>query len=119
MRMVELSRKGVTKNTLLKVAELGSMSLKELAQLLPVTERTIQRYGDDDRFPRDVSEHVLMLAEVFSKGLDVLGDRETLRDWLRTPIAGLGQPPLDLLDTSFGVELVKDELGRLEEGVFS
>ncbi|MGH7457391.1 MAG: antitoxin Xre-like helix-turn-helix domain-containing protein, partial [bacterium] len=43
MDLVDLSNQGVTKDALLHLAEYFSFSVNQMAQLLPVTERTIQR----------------------------------------------------------------------------
>ena len=37
---------------------------------------------------------------------------------MNSEIRGLGyERPIDLLDTAFGIELIYDELGRLEHGI--
>ena len=47
-------------------------------------------------------------------------NEEAVKQWFQTPNYALGnQKPLDLLDTSFGVKMVTDVLGRIEHGVFS
>lgn len=120
MSLVELARKGISKKSLLKLAEIGEISLKQFSELLPVSLRTLQRYNDDDLLPPETSEHVLLIAEVFARGTEVFDDRTQLRRWLQTPCIGLAnEPPLSLLDTTFGVRLVTEELGRLEQGVYA
>lgn len=42
MDLVELSDTGVTKDALLRLAKYLSCSMKQMAELLPITERTIQ-----------------------------------------------------------------------------
>jgi len=120
MDFIALARKGVTKRTLQRLADYGGISIKSLAQLLPISERTIQRYEDSKKFSPDVSEHLIVIARVLFRGHEVFSDKEALNQWLTTSILGLGQrTPLSLLDTSFGAQLVMDELGRLERGVYS
>lgn len=120
LELIQLARRGVSKKTLLKLAEYGSISLKTLAQLLPVSERTIQRYKESDTFSTDVSEHLLLIAKVIAKGYEVFNSREDLHNWLHAPLISLGRrTPLSLLDTSFGAQLVIDTLGRLEHGIYS
>jgi len=120
LELIELVRRGISKKTILKLADLLSISLKDFAKLLPVTERTIQRYSDNRRFKREVSEHVILIAEVLIKGLEVFENKEGMNKWMKTPNRGISDTrPIDLLDTSFGIQLVMDELGRLEHGVYS
>lgn len=120
MTMVELARQGISKKSLLKLAEIGALSLKQFSELLPVSLRTLQRYNEEDLLPPEVSEHALLVAEVFGKGLDVFNNREQFRHWLQTSSVALGgQTPFSLLDTSFGARMITDELGRLEQGVYA
>jgi putative toxin-antitoxin system antitoxin component (TIGR02293 family) len=120
MDLISMSRKGVSKQLLLALSDLSGISIHQLAQLLPITERTIQRYDNEQKFSRDVSEHILIIVRVVDKAYQVLEGQEAVKDWLTTPLVGLGQrTPLSLLDTSFGAQLVMDELGRLEHGVYS
>ena len=43
--LITLTQKGVTKEALLHLARFLACSLHDLAELLPVTERTLQRYA--------------------------------------------------------------------------
>jgi len=120
MDLIELSSKGVTKDALLRLASSLSMSIGEMANLLPVTERTIQRYKRKQRFNRVVSEQVLQIAEVTVRGVKVFGDREKFLSWMKSPSPALGnRTPASLLGSRFGTEMVLDELGRIEHGVIS
>ncbi len=118
--LVELTRKGVLKKSVQNLANFASVSMKEIATLLPISERSLQRYSDMDRLKSGISEHILIITKVMLRAEKVLGSAEKLKHWLNTPSIGLGQrTPLSLLDTSFGAQLVMDELGRLEYGVFA
>jgi putative toxin-antitoxin system antitoxin component (TIGR02293 family) len=120
MEMIELSDKGVTKDALLRLAAYLDLSVNQIAKLLPITERTIQRYSRTQRFSRVVSEQVLQIAEVAARGVEVFGDRETLLSWMNTPSTALGnRTPASLLGSRFGTEMVLDELGRVEHGIIS
>lgn len=120
MRLVQQARAGISKKSLMNIAEAGGLSLKEISALLPVSLRTIQRYTDTDLLDPNVSEHALQIAEVISKGSNVFSSIQDLQRWLHTPSLALGnETPVSMLDTSFGVRIVIDELGRLEYGVYS
>jgi putative toxin-antitoxin system antitoxin component (TIGR02293 family) len=120
MDLIELGSKGVTKHALLRLASSLSMSIGEMAKLLPITERTIQRYKPKQRFNRIVSEQVLQIAEVTVRGGKVFGDREKFLSWMKSPSPALGnRTPASLLRSRFGTEMVLDELGRIEHGLIS
>jgi putative toxin-antitoxin system antitoxin component (TIGR02293 family) len=59
-------------------------------------------------------------AAILAKATDVLGSPEEAEQWLDRPQTSLDQQrPVDLLQTSGGVELVQDFLTRLEYGVYT
>jgi putative toxin-antitoxin system antitoxin component (TIGR02293 family) len=120
MDLVELSDKGVTKNALRHLAKFLSFTMSQMAALLPVTERTIQRYAPKKHFSRVVSEQILQIAEVAAMGAEVFEDRDKFLSWMDHPNRTLAdKTPLSLLNSRFGAEMVLDELGRIEHGVFS
>lgn len=118
--LIRLTRKGILKKYLLELAEKLSFSMHELSHILHISERTLQRYGREDTLASDTSERVLLLAQLYNKGIEVFGTPENFNDWLRTPLPAFEQqPPIGLLDTAFGFQLISDELGRIEHGVFA
>ena len=118
--LVELGQIGLTKASLLNLAEYLGLTLSQMADLLPVTERTLQRYSDDQHFSPSVSEHILQIAECAARGTRVFDDKEKFLDWLRHKNKALGQQtPMSLLSSRFGSEMVLDALGRIEYGIFS
>ena len=120
MDLVELGSIGVTKNAVSHLANYLSLSWKQIADLLPVTERTLQRYSSHQHFNPAVSEQVLHIAEVLAKGTEVFQDKRKLGIWLNTPHKVFyGKTPFTMLKSRFGLELVLEELGRIEFGVYS
>ena len=120
MHLVELARHGISKKSLLQLSLAVNLSLKELASILPVSLRTIQRYSDDDLLDPAVSEHAILIAELISDAGEVFNTPEAVQNWLHSPLIGLGgAKPVSLLDTGFGIRMVREELGRLEHGVYS
>jgi putative toxin-antitoxin system antitoxin component (TIGR02293 family) len=117
--MVAAVRRGLSYTAVSRVAEALHISTGQLAEYLPVTERTLQRYQKEkQKLDRDLSDHLLQIARVFARCQEVMEDAERARRWLQTPSIPLGNvPPISLLDTYTGVEMVMDELGRIEHGV--
>ncbi|MCP4578606.1 MAG: DUF2384 domain-containing protein [Deltaproteobacteria bacterium] len=94
--------------------------MKQIAALLPVTERTLQRDTSNQHLGQAVSEQVLKIAEVVAKGTKVFGDKEKFLLWMNQPCTGLSNnTPFSMLPSRFGVEMIFDELGRIEYGVYS
>lgn len=120
MDLVELGSKGVTKKAISNLADYLSLSSKQVVDLLPVTERTLHRYSTSQYLNQSVSEQVIHIAEVLAKGTEIFHDKTKLLLWLNTPHKVFSRKtPFSLLNSRFGAELVLEELGRIEFGVYS
>ena len=118
--LVDLGERGLTKAALLELASFFELSVAQMAKLLPITERTIQRHSKGSRLSRSVSEHLLELARVGVRGVKAFGDKSKFLAWLGRANVALGnRKPLDLLASTIGIDLVVDELGRIEHGLVS
>ena len=110
MDLVELGSRGITKNAVSNLAKYLSLSSKQVADLLPVTERTLQRYSPRQHFNQAVSEQVIHIAEVLAKGTEIFKEKSKLLLWLNTPHKVFsGNTPFSLLGSRFGSELVLEE----------
>jgi len=118
MDLIDLCRKGVSNEALLYLAKFMGLPVGQMAALLPVTERTIQRYAPKEHFDRVVSENILHLAEVAARGLEVFKNNDNFKTWIDQPSTALGgRSPKSLLASRFGIDMVLDELTRIEHGV--
>ena len=118
--LVKLGGKGVTKGAVSRLAKHLSLGLPEMAPLLSVNLRTIQRYGAERVFSRAVSERILRIALVVSRGEEIFGNSEQFNVWLKEPNRALAdKKPIDLLVSNFGIDMILDELGRIEYGIIS
>jgi len=93
------------------------MPEKKLALLINISSRTIHNYKEQQK-PLDPiqSEHLLKLIALYRKGEDMFGNVEEFNDWLEKPFWNSKEKPMDWLTTPGGVDLVRDELGRLSHG---
>ena len=88
---------------------------------LDINIRTLQRYRKekDHVFKQMQSEKIFELAEVVNMGNIVFDTPEHFIIWLNSPSLALGKnKPIDLLDNSYGKDIVLDELNRIEHGIF-
>jgi len=120
MDLIELSDKGVTKRALLHLTKYFGFSLSQIASMLPVTERTIQRYSPKKHFNPAASEQILQIAVIAARGGEVFGGKEQFIEWLNFPCKAFdSKTPRSLLHSRFGADMILDELGRLEHGIVS
>ncbi len=117
---IELSRKGLTMNQLREILKFTNISLKDLSNILSISERQLSRYDDDKILRTDISAHLIQITELYQFGYDVFEDKQKFQEWMKSEIRALGyQKPIELLDTPFGINDVKNVIGRLEHGVYS
>ena len=119
--LVMEARTGVLAKTAFDVAELLQLTADELADLLHTTTKTMRTYRQaKKRLAPAASEQVLKLLALARQGEEVFGTVSAFRRWLDKPAYGLdNQPPLSLLETSGGIDLVADEVDRIAHGDFA
>lgn len=118
--LLKLARKGVSKKALISLAKRISLTIQEIAGIMHISERTLQRYEPTTLIKTEHAEKAIELARLYERGTEVFGTMENFNDWMKTPNYTLnGEAPLSLLDTSIGFELILQTLGRIEYGVFS
>jgi putative toxin-antitoxin system antitoxin component (TIGR02293 family) len=72
------------------------------------------------KMERYALEKVLQMAEVAAKGSEVFEERGKFLAWMNHPNKALdNKSPMSLLNSKFGADMVLDELGGIEHGVFS
>jgi putative toxin-antitoxin system antitoxin component (TIGR02293 family) len=107
-------------NQLKQILKFTNINIKQLAQMLSISERQLSRYTLDKILKTDVSAHLIQIAELYEFGYSVFDIEADFQEWMNSEIRALNyQKPIDLLDTPFGINNVKNILGRLEYGVFS
>lgn len=82
MDLYELSRSGLPKEALLNLIQNLGFTVKSMASLLHVTERTIQRKSDRDLLDLITSEQILQVADAYSRGSAVFGSQENFQKWI-------------------------------------
>ena len=119
MDVIEMSNEGVTKGSLMTLVHYFNLSPDKFAHMLPITLRTIQRYSSNQKFSPVISEHIIQLVFLMAKGIEVFGSREKFMRWFDSPSTALGgKAPSELVALKTGAQMVMDELGRIEYGVF-
>ncbi len=96
-------------------------SFVEWSHYLNLSERTLQRYKKEKKpFQASYAERILEIRLLYKYGVEVFEESGNFDIWLNTKSVALGGvKPKDLLDTTFGINLVRDELTRIEHGVLA
>lgn len=120
-KLMKLVRTGISYPAFQKVLDDFSFTIEEWSTFLHLSERTLQRYKKNDTsFDSLQSERILQITLFYQRGIDVFGDRDNFDTWLNTVSVALGNiKPKELLDNSFGISLLDEELTRIEHGVLA
>ncbi|MGX5820692.1 type II RES/Xre toxin-antitoxin system antitoxin [Chitinophaga lutea] len=121
MQFIKAVRNGFPFTVFARLAKNTPFSLGEWSSFLNMSERTLQRHKQEKKaFDPIYSEKILQVTLLYNLGVDVFGNKEKFDNWLETPNIALGRvKPKDLMDNSFGIGLLKDELTRIEHGVLA
>lgn len=118
--IINLARQGFPKSVLISLAKKISLNIQELANILHISERTLQRYEDEAIIKTEYAEKAVELARLYTRGQEVFGSMDKFKIWVKTPsLIFKGEAPVTILDTSAGFDMVFKELGRIEHGIFA
>ena len=116
----DAARDGVSTKVLQLVVEsFKTISKPEIYEIVGLSSKTVSR-RKDQALPRAASDATIDLIGISSLAETVFGSQSDAEAWLRTPALALdGKKPIDLIATRAGAELVRDQLVRLDYGVYS
>lgn len=116
--LMQVTRRGLLRSAVDSIAEVLDLSTSELASYLHISERTLQRYSADKELSPELSDRLIQIAKVYARAIDVFESEKNAVAWLKHSNRALGDiAPIEYLDNSSGVEIVLDELTRIEYGV--
>lgn len=121
LKLLDIIRTGIQFRTFWRFAHTIPFTLHDWSSFLHVSERTMQRYQSEQKtFDAQQSEKILEIALLCKKGIEVWGDADAFHSWLDTESIALGKiKPKSLLDSSIGIRMLNDEIGRIEYGVLA
>lgn len=119
MLIINVIKEGVTYSFFNLIQEYSPFSENDWAKFLDVSTKSLQRYKQTSKlFKPTQSEKIIEVAEVINVGLDVFGEMDKFKLWLNTPNFSLGNlQPVELLNDSYGKEMVIGELTRINHGI--
>lgn len=119
MLMILVIREGVTNTLFNLIQDATPFSKENWADFLGISIKSLHRYRQTAKSFKPVqSEKIIEMAEVSKVGLEVFGELEKFKLWLKTPNFSLGSLiPMELLKNSYGKELVISELTRINYGI--
>jgi putative toxin-antitoxin system antitoxin component (TIGR02293 family) len=114
LQRVQTFREGLERKSFEGLKEISGLDNNTLAAALSVSAKTLQR---KDVFDVVQSEKMYELAELYALGTNYFGS-DGFRRWMERPLFTIGNRiPLDLLDVSEGLDILKTEIMRLQHGI--
>lgn len=120
-QLVQQAHVGLSTSAFFDILSFSNLTKEELSDILDVSFKTIQRYQKDGKKLNALnSEQLLKIITLYQKAEDIFGDLESFNRWLRKPAIGIGnQKPLKYLKTPGGIDLIREELLRIEFGALA
>jgi putative toxin-antitoxin system antitoxin component (TIGR02293 family) len=108
-------------NDFQKIAAKVDFTQKEWAEILHLSERTLQRYAhDNSSFNSNVVDRLIQIKKVIQRGQEVFGSYERFNLWLRgNPYMLEGQLSIHSLASIEGISNLLTQLGRIEYGILA
>jgi putative toxin-antitoxin system antitoxin component (TIGR02293 family) len=98
--------------------KLLDISVDAAASLLGTSARTLARRQKEGHLQEVESDRLYRIIRLFERAVDVFGDEDDARRWLRQPQWGLGGAvPLEYARTDPGAREVEALLDRIDYGV--
>jgi len=119
--LINAIKEGVNFSFFERLAKSIPFTLREWAVYLHLSERSLQRYKKQKgTFNAVTSEKIIEITMLNKFGIEVFGNQDNFNVWLNSKNVALGSiKPKELLDSSFGIQLLKDELTRIEHGILA
>jgi uncharacterized protein (DUF2384 family) len=99
---------------------IGSSS-EVISCLIDITGMTqdeiVHHFKADGVLSTSRHEYILQLRHLIEKGSDTFGTIEAFRGWLSCESIGMDARPIDIINTATGIQLVFDELIRIDYGI--
>ena len=115
---IESVRSGVSHKDFKTIYNLLNLSNKKWAEILGVVEKTIQTIiKNESSLKRKTAEKFLSFLLLVKYGIEVFGSQESFEEWLVYKTYNLkNKAPIDYLDTVQGINMLKEQIFKIETG---
>jgi len=122
LSIVQNSNDGIEASVFFDLVDISGINRNLLAEeIFDVSVKTMLRYKKEKKklSPRN-SEIALKILNLFKRGIEIFGSLESFNSWLNKPAYGLGEKnPISLMNTITGIDLIEEELIRIEYGALA
>ena len=110
-----------TYKKLKKITDMVPFTQSEWANMLHLSERTLQRYAkNNSSFEGIYTDRILLLQEMINLGLETFADPNAFYHWLKKDKPVLGQKlNFESLYSDRGIQEIIDQISRIQYGVYT
>ncbi len=120
VEIINYIRNGIPSKAIHNVLENTGVSHAQLSNILHINNLELNQYSEQEKLSTEQSNLLYEFTRLYVRGLDILGDKQTVDKWLSRPNLALGEKtPLALLDTIEGFRLVDNLLAQVAYGFYS
>lgn len=121
MTLISMIQNGISSEFLFSLIDASPFSLTDWCSVTNIPYRTMLRYQKEPTIIKSIyTEKVFAFAEVIQLGLEVFGSEDKLQLWLyNKKFVFNDQRPIDLLQSSYGKDIVLTALHHIEHGIFA
>ena len=115
----ELKTNKKSNEILERFSEFSSIPNKFLAEkVLEISPKTLYSYRHSSKIlPIRINEQILKLEELYKKGIELFDDSDRFNQWMKSESYGLGnEKPIEMINSITGIDLIYEELIRIEFG---
>ena len=104
-----------------KIIDLVPFTQSEWANMLHLSERTLQRYAkNNSSFEGIYTDRILLLQEMINIGLETFTDADAFYRWLKKDKLVLGQKlNFESLYSDRGIQEIIDQISRIQYGIYT
>jgi len=112
------AKKGLKPDAVFDFILISALSNEMIETALNKSMKTFQNYKEKNTtLDSATSEKLLKLFALYQKGSEVFGSTDAFSQWLSKPAHGIGNAvPQNIMDTITGIDLINEELVRIEYG---
>lgn len=120
VEIINYIRNGIPSKAIDNVLENTGVSRAQLSNILHINNLELNQFSEQEKLSTEQSNLLYEFTRLYVRGLDILGDKQTVDKWLSRPNLALGEKtPLALLDTIEGFRLVDNLLAQVAYGFYS
>ena len=113
-------RAGLPRKALDVLMKFTGITIDEITGIIRTSDRTLRRYTPQQKLNAEQTERLIEIAKLYSRGEEVFGSLDAFKEWMNSSVMALGnKKPKAFLDTSLGIDILMNELGRIEHGIFA